>query len=290
MMNISSDAQWNNMYYSGVDSLSFKDKEAYTFKFSGISIWPEVQMTYPSLIAGLPSITGLPSMNNIGDPASWSTYVRMPYKSLSIDMPSMNNIGDFVATDTKSTDKAVASATTDTKSMDAVMQNNIAVLDKEKERFIRLLIRSDFEDGFSNEAIDFAKQQVTRYGQFPVAIWFSNIYEDCTANKTYVENRGAVARLLFTVAYLHGDGLLSSDGRFPLAEGVFYAMTRASLFSKDEAEQEAALSVIEEWRSKPFLAILNEGIDGISNTMLSKYAHGIREEISEELCDGKEDF
>lgn len=149
-------------------------------------------------------------------------------------------------------------------------------LDKQTEMFINLLIHSDFEDGYTNYAIDFVSDKM-KSNAFAVCIWLNKIYMQYTSNKNLDENNIVVTGILRIVAYLN------QTKEFADILPSFYAMIRASVLSSDISEQEAALMVIENWRNKESLAILDESVDHIKDHSLKKYAMKLQTEISKEL-------
>lgn len=165
---------------------------------------------------------------------------------------------------------------TDTRDINEQNKIDLKKLDEQSSMFVNLLIHVDFEDGYTNDAIVFVENKM-KTNAFAVCLWLNKIYMQYATSKELDENRIIVTGVLRIIAYLN------QTKDFAVIMPAFYAMIRASVLCDDIAEQEAALMVIESWRNKEFLSILEESIEHIRDASLKEYAAKLQSEISDEL-------
>ena len=149
-----------------------------------------------------------------------------------------------------------------TDSNDIEMQNRkvFAQLQKYTLTFVRLLKRTDFEDGISDVVEDFIKSN-----SFVTYSWLSTIYSN------YQKNAVVLAGLLRIIELT----IRNED------VDILLPIVKAGLSDKSSMVQEAAIMVIEQWRTKNCLEALETAT--FHSKMIEVYANQIIEELKEEL-------
>lgn len=130
--------------------------------------------------------------------------------------------------------------------------------------FVTLLHRCDFEDGMSNDAIEFVRQNM-HANESVTCNWLNEIYG------RYQNDRQVLCGILRTVSFLHVRNY----------DATFTPMIIASLKDSSEECQEAALMLVETIRSKECLtAVRNTHFDSL---WIKDYADNIVRELTDEL-------
>lgn len=153
-----------------------------------------------------------------------------------------------------------------TDSNDIEMQNRkvFAQLQKYTLTFVRILKRTDFEDGMTNYVSDVVEDFI-KSNSFVTYSWLSTIYSNY--QKDAVVLAGLLRIIELTIRNEDVDMLLS--------------IVKAGLADKSSMVQEAAIMVIEQWRTKNCLDALETAT--FHSKMIELYANQIIEELKEEL-------
>lgn len=170
-----------------------------------------------------------------------------------------------------------------TSSQNIEMENkrHIDVLRRNEAYFIQLLLKSDFEDGNSNDAIEYVDKQLN-INSIATSNWIAEIFSKYSLSDT-VDNEvsgNVLYGLLRIIAYLNNYDC------FDYIKGPLTLILKLSLNSGVPYMQEAGLMVIESWRSLDCLKILNE--EKFKDKYLSKYAELLRNELTNELSNSSE--
>lgn len=153
-----------------------------------------------------------------------------------------------------------------TDSNDIEMQNRkvFAQLQKYTLTFVRLLKRTDFEDGMTNYVSDVVEDFI-KSNSFVTYSWLSTIYSN------YQKNAVVLAGLLRIIELT----IRNED------VDILLPIVKAGLSDKSSMVQEAAIMVIEQWRTKNCLEALETAT--FHSKMIEVYANQIIEELKEEL-------
>ena len=153
-----------------------------------------------------------------------------------------------------------------TDSNDIEMQNRkvFAQLQKYTLTFVRILKRTDFEDGMTNYVSDVVEDFI-KSNSFVTYSWLSTIYSNY--QKDAVVLAGLLRIIELTIRNEDVDILLP--------------IVKAGLADKSSMVQEAAIIVIEQWRTKNCLDALETAT--FHSKMIELYANQIIEELKEEL-------
>lgn len=153
-----------------------------------------------------------------------------------------------------------------TDSNDIEMQNRkvFAQLQKYTLTFVRILKRTDFEDGMTNYVSDVVEDFI-KSNSFVTYSWLSTIYSNY--QKDAVVLAGLLRIIELTIRNEDVDILLP--------------IVKAGLADKSSMVQEAAIMVIEQWRTKNCLDALETAT--FHSKMIELYANQIIEELKEEL-------
>lgn len=153
-----------------------------------------------------------------------------------------------------------------TDSNDIEMQNRkvFAQLQKYTLTFVRILKRTDFEDGMTNYVSDVVEDFI-KSNSFVTYSWLYTIYSNY--QKDAVVLAGLLRIIELTIRNEDVDMLLP--------------IVKAGLADKSSMVQEAAIMVIEQWRTKNCLDALETAT--FHSKMIELYANQIIEELKEEL-------
>lgn len=153
-----------------------------------------------------------------------------------------------------------------TDSNDIEMQNRkvFAQLQKYTLTFVRILKRTDFEDGMTNYVSDVVEDFI-KSNSFVTYSWLSTIYSNY--QKDAVVLAGLLRIIELTIRNEDVDILLP--------------IVKAGLADNSSMVQEAAIMVIEQWRTKNCLDALETAT--FHSKMIEVYANQIIEELKEEL-------
>lgn len=204
----------------------------------------------------------------------YKTYLLLPKSIGNKDFSSVEDVGlgDSIATNE-----------IDSKSFTNDSTNNIDV-NRANEVFNRMLRdrslafvwnlkHSDFEDGVSNQVVDEVKEYLSK-NKYVTITWLNSIFSN------NIEDVNVLAALLRVVA-------MSVDVSY---SDTLLPMVIAGLNVPSSKTQEAALMVIEEWRTKQCLDALDTYLNGASR-LIERYAKVVKTELEEELGNAdKDDF
>lgn len=153
-----------------------------------------------------------------------------------------------------------------TDSNDIEMQNRkvFAQLQKYTLTFVRILKRTDFEDGMTNYVSDVVEDFI-KSNSFVTYSWLSTIYS------SYQKDAVVLAGLLRIIELT----IRNEDVE------ILLPIVKAGLADKSSMVQEAAIMVIEQWRTKNCLEALETST--FHSKMIEVYANQIIEELKEEL-------
>lgn len=138
-------------------------------------------------------------------------------------------------------------------------------LDSQTKDFIRTLIWTDFEDGMENDII----KQVSNYmgqNRYVTYCWLNKIFND---NRSKPNITSGVLRTLAMVVNKNDADIMLS-------------VVTSGIASQHSEDQEAAIMVVEKWRTKECLdAMLNTTF---GSDWVREYAMQVMEELKEELA------
>lgn len=152
-----------------------------------------------------------------------------------------------------------------TDSNDIEMQNRkvFAQLQKYTLTFVRILKRTDFEDGMTNYVSDVVEDFI-KLNSFVTYSWLSTIYSN------YQKDAIVLAGLLRIIELTIRNDV-----------DILLPIVKAGLTDQSTMVQEAAIMVIEQWRTKNCLDALETST--FHSKLIEVYAKQIIEELKEEL-------
>ncbi len=180
------------------------------------------------------------------------------------DSPVPENI---LMVDVSTTKGGEGSSGINTKS-EAINRENQAYLDYLRTRsdeIINAIIRTDFEDGMDND-VTLLFKKFTKKNKSATFNWIDELYSKNLNNPVVVEG------LLRTLAMVTEKG----------DETILLPIVIASLRSEISVEQEAAIMVIEEWRTRECLNAIRS-VHRFPSDMVADYANMVAKELEEEL-------
>lgn len=128
------------------------------------------------------------------------------------------------------------------------------------------ILHTDFEDGMDNEVTLLVKDFV-RKNKLATYNWIDELYSKNISKSVVVEG---ILRVL---------AMITEKGD----ENILLPIVVAGLRSEVSAEQEAAIMVVEEWRTKECLDAINS-VHRFASDMIDDYARMVAKELREELA------
>lgn len=163
---------------------------------------------------------------------------------------------------------------TNSESVEKENRNHIDKLRNNEFYFVQILLYSSFEDGNSNEAIEYIKEQLS-INSVATSSWMAEFF---VKNKNRDDDRIEILYgLLRIIAYLNDRDC------FDYIHGNLLLILQTALQSDIVYLQEAALMVIESWRDNDCLYLLKRL--EFEDSYIQKYADIIKNELTSELED-----
>lgn len=166
-----------------------------------------------------------------------------------------------------STEVVVSLADYNTRAVDVNQLNyeDLEYFRSRSEEMVNAMANTDFEDGMDNDVTELMESYIRR-NKFAVYIWLNELYGQNLKNLPFVEG------LLRTIAMVTEKG----------DENSLMPIVVAGLRSQESSEQEAAIMVVEEWRTKECLQAMKTADFG--DGWLKVYADKVMCEIEKELA------
>ena len=174
---------------------------------------------------------------------------------------------DIARNNHDSTDKVgfeLLSESTDTASINAVNEKFLFKLRSRSDSFLNTLIKTDFENGYSNEVTE----EVQSYYAINKAVtinWLNEIYSE--HQKQPIIIAGLLRIIAMTVSSIDSNALLP--------------IVKCGLSDGSSEAQEASIAVIESWRTKECLDALQT--THFQSAWMESYAKKIEKELEIEL-------
>ena len=177
-----------------------------------------------------------------------------------------DTLGDLSATTNgENTSRRISPVSTETRDVNLVNQEFYSFLASYSQAFIQNLKVTDFEDGVEN----FASREIRRFikhNEFVTYTWLNTIFSNNQKDPDIIA--GLLRIIGMVVEQDHSDMLLP--------------IVKAGLADTNSKTQEAAIMVIEQWRTKNCLDALQTTF--FSYLWLKEYAETIESELIEELA------
>ena len=189
------------------------------------------------------------------------------YLDTSSVTPNKEMVDEDSVLDSDVSEIIVSASRDNTRDFDinVINQKDLVFFRSQSSNVVNVIKYSEFEDGMNNDASNLIESFVER-NRFVAYNWI---------NELYSKNQNAPKII---------EGLLRSVAMCtpPDDFSIMMPMVRAALGSKHGEEQEAALMVIEEWRTKEcFDAICN--VRNFSSEWMQEYADKVKKELRQEL-------
>ena len=207
----------------------------------------------------LKSYTSLADLYRIPDYLDTSVFIRHDVEDggVNVDVPSLSTSLEentlTIAENTRANDVNKAN------------QEYLDYLRSRSEEIATAIKRTEFEDGMDNDVTLLIKSFAKR-NKSATYNWLDELYS------THLNQSSVLQGILRTLAMITERG----------DENLLLPMVVASLRSNSSIEQEAAIMVIEEWRTKECLGALCN-IRNYSSEMIADYAKMVIKELKEEL-------
>lgn len=233
----------------------------------------------------LPWMSTIEAFNKYSRSVDFDTYseVLKSYSSLAdlYRMPAYIDSSAYIRQDTEdgvkkkdnkpvssSTKSGVLVASTETTRVDDVNKANQEYLEYLRTRtdeIANAISRTEFEDGMDND-ITLLIRAFAKKNKSATYNWLDELYSKNL-------NRSSVVQ-----GILRSLAMITERGD----ENILLPIVVAGLRSGNSAEQEAAIMVIEEWRTKECLEAISS-VTAFSSEMIADYAKMVTEELKEEL-------
>lgn len=162
---------------------------------------------------------------------------------------------------------------TSTEAIELENRRHLDNLRKEESLFINMLLQSDFEDGFTNDAIEYINEALKN--SFATCMWIAELFEKYS-KRTDEKAKNVIYGLLKIIAFL------GNHNCFDYVKSVLLLILRAAMHSGQDYMQEAALMVIESWHSHEALDLLSEN-DYAASPYIRKYIAALKRDFLTEM-------
>lgn len=164
---------------------------------------------------------------------------------------------------------------TTSESTEKKNRNFIDSLRNNKEVFLSLLYHSDFEDGESNDAIEYIKDKLSE-NSIATTSWLCELFSAYQIDSDNPTSSSFVAYgIMRILAYVNNEDC------FGYIKGQLIQLLNSALTTNVSYIQEAAIMVIENWRDKDLITLLQQAV--IKDTCLSSYRDSVLEELNESV-------
>lgn len=154
---------------------------------------------------------------------------------------------------------------TSTEDMHRVFEHYLHIFSKNEPNFIHTLTHSIFEDGMENEASNLLKSYFA-LSPYPAISWFSTVFN------SHLNDPNVSYRLLRCLC----------NKQYSTYSKNLISFVRGALNDKSIEVQESAFMVLESWRNKECLDVLEN--TNYVNPILAEYAESLKNELRDELC------
>ena len=161
-------------------------------------------------------------------------------------------------------EETISKDSTDTNDINALNKCYKDFLDKHQDSFLRMLRYTNFEDGMTNDAIEETKRFLSE-NKYVTICWLNELYSKNQKDQEILESLLRVIGMAI--------GKEDSDTLLPI---VIAGLTEVS-----SKTQEAAIMVIEEWRTESCLQALKNR--SYNSDWIRNYANEIISELQREL-------
>lgn len=165
---------------------------------------------------------------------------------------------------TKDDAEVIVSYNTNDEDVNKANERFMKSLELQSKDFVRTLAWTDFEDGMENEVTSMVASYMER-NRYVTYCWLNKIFN---ANRARPNITSGLLRTLAMVVNKNDAGIMLS-------------MVTAGLSSSHSEDQEAAIMVVEKWRTKECLEAMCNTTYG--SDWLKEYAMQVVEELKEEL-------
>lgn len=188
-----------------------------------------------------------------------SDFLRKDYEDGQVNE---GNVSESVAT--RDDAEVIVSYNTNDEDVNKANERFMKSLELQSKDFVRTLAWTDFEDGMENEITNMVASYMEK-NRYVTFCWLNKIFN---ANRSRPNITSGLLRTLAMVVNKNDAGIMLS-------------MVTAGLASPHSEDQEAAIMVVEKWRTKECLEAMCNTTYG--SDWLKEYAMQVVEELKEEL-------
>lgn len=203
----------------------------------------------------------LADLYRIPDYFDETKFLRPDTEDGAEDVPEL-----FILASTQDVNKRGKTAySTESVDVNKANQEYLDYLRTRTDEIANTIMRTEFEDGMDND-ITLLIKSFARSNKSATYNWLDELYSKNVNRPSVVQG---ILRIL---------AMITEQGD----ENIFLPMVLASLRSDNSAEQEAAIMVIEEWRTKDCLDAIST-VTRFSSEIIADYAKMVTDELKEEL-------
>lgn len=192
-------------------------------------------------------------------------YYDSLYRRKSLSKKNFNNDEESQTATDIIEETTISKDSTNTDNINALNKYYEDFLDKHQDSFLRMLRYSNFEDGMTNDAIEEAKRLLSE-NKYVTICWLNKLYSKNQKDQEILESLLRVIGMTI--------GKEDSDTLLPVVI--------SGLTEKSSKTQEAAIMVIEEWRTEECLQAL-QNRQSFNSDWIKDYAEDIISELQREL-------
>lgn len=212
-----------------------------------------------ALSEAMRAYSSLTELYRIPDYFDSSAFLRKDYEDGHVN--EGNNSEDVVTRDDV---EVVVSYNTNDEDINKTNERFMKSLELQSKDFIRMLVWTDFEDGMENEVTNLVASYMEK-NRYVTYCWLNKLFN---ANRTRPNITSGLLRTLAMVVNKNDAGIMLS-------------MVTTGLSSLHSEDQEAAIMVVEKWRTKECLEAMCNTTYG--SDWVKEYAMQVIEELKNEL-------
>lgn len=194
----------------------------------------------------------------------WTNLSSLMGKTLDQDRKDNSSNENLDSSSSDVTSSSSLSDSTETRDINAINDKFLNTLRERTDSYVKLIARTDFEDGMTNDAVEEARSYYLQNKSVTIN-WFGEIYSKNQRNAIVISGLLRIISMIVLVS--------DSASLIPIV--------KCGLSDNSSIAQESALMVIEEWRTKECLDAIKT-----SNFVFSwvkDYAQKVVSELEKEL-------
>lgn len=194
----------------------------------------------------------------------WNDLSSLTGKILDQDRKEISSNEDIDSSSSDVMSNSSLSDSTETRDINAINDKFLNTLRERTDSYVKLIVRTDFEDGMTNDAVEEARSYYLQNKSVTIN-WFGEIYSKNQRNAIVISGLLRIISMIVLVS--------DSASLIPIV--------KCGLSDNSSIAQESALMVIEVWRTKECLDAIKTS--NFEFSWINDYAQKVVSELEKEL-------